>query len=940
MVTSDSAASGRAAAVGARLRAWRRRVLLTQEQLADRAGVSVRTIAGLEAGRVRYPRSDTLRRLADALGLTEQERAGLTTATGGTGGLAPMPPVGGVGCQLPMDVAGFTGRADSLTRLDRLLTAGARTAATVVISAIGGTAGVGKTALAIHWAHQVRALFPDGQLYVNLRGYAPTPPMRPVEALAQLLRALGVGAEQVPVEVEEAAGLYRSLVTDRRVLIVLDNARDAEQVRPLLPAGPGCLVLVTSRDRLSGLVARDGARRLTLDVLSPTEAHELLARILGQEQVQAEPEATAELARVCGFLPLALRIAAANLLDQPGQPIAGYVTKLRAGDRLAELAVNGDPQAAVGMAFEASYAALDRAAQRLFWLLGLVPGPDVTAGAAATLTGATPIQAERLLEQLAGAHLLEPRGGGRYGFHDLLRLYARRRAEEMDSEPARRTALGRLLGWYLHTADAAARLLYPEKLRLPLPSAFLQSPPPTVGFADDTQALVWLDAERANLVAAVQHAAEHGPQPAAWLLADALRGYFLLRMHMVDWLVVAHAGLAAAETQTDPLGQAAAQLSLADAHAHQSQYQRAVEHYSRALQLARQIGWLAGQACVLGNLSGVLWEQGRLQEAADHLAEVLALERQTDRVAGQAAALGNLGLVYGELGRLAEAANHHRQAIALFRKTGSRGAEADELANLGETYHLLGRLDDALDHLTHALAIRREVGDRDGEADALRALAEVHREAGHHAHALELAYSAVALASDTRHRRFEADALNSVASLHQRLGQHQQAIDHHQQALRLARETEARCPEVVALIGLAAAHQHLQQPDQALGCAQQARTLARQTGYRLLEGQALTTLAGIHFDQCQPDRAIRRAWEALAIQRDTGHRLGQAHTLLVLGRVLYQTEGADAALPHWQEALELFSDIGSPEADHVRSLLHRLADASPPSTRASQVRGG
>jgi DNA-binding SARP family transcriptional activator/tetratricopeptide (TPR) repeat protein len=846
-----------------------------------------------------------------------------------------------VPAQLPADPAEFTGRADVLRQLHALLQhdRGGRPA-TVVISAIGGTAGVGKTALAVHWAHRVRAGFPDGQLYVNLRGYAPTPPMCPVEALAQLLRALGVGTEQVPVEVEEAAGLYRSLLTDRRVLIVLDNARDAEQVRPLLPAGPGCLVLVTSRDRLSGLVARDGARRLTLDVLAPAEAHELLARILGQEQVQAEPEATAELARVCGFLPLALRIAAANLLDQPGQPIASYVTRLRAGDRLAELAVDGDPQAAVGMAFDASYAALDRAAQRLFGLLGLVPGPDVTAGAAATLAGATLRQAERLLERLAGAHLLEPRGGGRYGFHDLLRLYARRRAEEEDSEPARQAALGRLLGWYLHTADAAARLLYPEKLRLPLPSAFLQPPPTTVGFADDTQALVWLDAERANLVAAVQHAAEHGPRPAAWLLADALRGYFVLRMHMVDWLAVAHAGLAAAEVQADPLGQAAAQLSLADAYAHQSQYQRAVEHYSRALRLTRQTGWLAGQACALGNLSGVSWEQGRLQEAADHLVEALALARQTGRLAGQAASLGNLGVVYGELGRLAEAADHHRQAIALFRKTGSRGAEADELANLGETYHMLGRLDDALDHLTHALAVRREVGDRDGEADALRALAEVHREAGHHAHALELAHTAVALAGDTRHRRFEADALNSVASLHQRLGQHQQAIDHHQQALRLARETEAHYPEVVALLGLAAAHQHLQQPDQALGCAHQACTLARQTGYRLLEGQALTTLAGIHLDQRQPDRAIRHAREALAIQRATGHRLGQAHTLLVLGRVRYQTEGADAALPHWQEALELFADIGSPEANHVRALLHHLAGASPPGTRASQPRGG
>jgi transcriptional regulator with XRE-family HTH domain len=387
MITSNSAASGWSAVVGAWLRAWRRRLLLTQEQLADHAGVSVRTIADLEAGRVRHPRGDTLRRLADALGLTEQERAGLTTAIEGTGAVAPMPAVGGVGCQLPMDVAGFTGRADSLTRLDQLLTAGAATAATVVISAIGGTAGVGKTALAIHWAHQVRAHFPDGQLYVNLRGYAPTAPMRPVEALAHFLHALGVAAEQVPVELEEAAALYRTLLADKRVLVVLDNARDAEQVRPLLPGSKGCLVVVTSRDRLAGLVATHGAHRLGLDVLAPEEAVMLLARSLGEERVAAEPEATAAVAEACGFLPLALRIAAANLLDQPQHSIADYAGRLHAGNRLAELAVDGDPQAAVGVAFDASYTTLDPQARRLFRLLGLVPGPAVTAPAAAALTG-------------------------------------------------------------------------------------------------------------------------------------------------------------------------------------------------------------------------------------------------------------------------------------------------------------------------------------------------------------------------------------------------------------------------------------------------------------------------------------------------------------------------------------------------------------------------
>jgi tetratricopeptide (TPR) repeat protein/DNA-binding XRE family transcriptional regulator len=668
MATSHRPQSGRVAAVGARLGAWRQRALLTQEQLADRAGVSVRTIRQLEAGQVHHPRSDTLRRLADALGLTEEERAALATAIGGTGAHAPMASVGGAGCQLPMDVAGFTGRADSLTWLDRLLTAGAETAATVVISAIGGTAGVGKTALAIHWAHQIRADFPDGQLYVNLRGYAPAPPMRSVEALAHFLHALGIAAEQVPVELEEAAALYRTLLTDKRILVVLDNARDAEQVRPLLPGSSGCLVVVTSRDRLAGLVATHGAHRLGLDVLAPSEAVVLLAHILGEERVAAEPQATAAVAEACGFLPLALRIAAANLLDQPQDSIADYVSRLRAGDRLGELAVDGDPQAAVGVAFDTSYATLDPQAQRLFRSLGLIPGPDVTAPAAAALTGMQRPAVEQVLDRLAGAHLLEPRAPGRFGFHDLLRLYARQRSEAEDSEAERQAALGRLLEWYLHTAATATQLLYPTMVRLPLPPATSHLPVPA--FSDRAQALAWLDAERPNLVAAVQHAAGHGPRPSAWLLADALHGYLWQGMYVVDWSAVAEAALAAAQAEGGPRAQSSAQLSLADLNLCLSRYRQAIEHYSRALALNQQTGWLEAQAATLSKLGVAYARSGRLAEAAHHHHRALALNQRIGRLGGQATNLGNLGVVYLEQGRLEAAFDHHAQALALFRQLG------------------------------------------------------------------------------------------------------------------------------------------------------------------------------------------------------------------------------------------------------------------------------
>jgi DNA-binding SARP family transcriptional activator/DNA-binding XRE family transcriptional regulator len=381
---------------------------------------------------------------------------------------ASQPPVQATPAQLPAEVAAFTGRTRQREELDRLLEPGADTTA-VVISAIVGTAGVGKTALAVHWAHLVRDHFPDGQLYVNLRGYATTAPMSPLQALAGFLRALGVPAEQVPVEPALAADLFRTLLAGKRMLLLLDNARSAEQVRPLLPGSPGCLVLATSRNRLSGLVAKEGAGRLILDVLTPSEAVGLMARILAKEWVAAERQAAEELAELCGLLPLALRIAAANLAGQRGQSIAGYVARLRQGDRLVELAVDGDPQAAVRTSFDCSYAVLEPDDRRVFRLLGLMPGPEFTGPAAAALAGIAVGQAERVLDRLASAHLLESRAPGRFGFHDLLRRYACDRSEGEDGDVERQAAISRLYDWYLHTADAADRLLYPEKLRRPCP---------------------------------------------------------------------------------------------------------------------------------------------------------------------------------------------------------------------------------------------------------------------------------------------------------------------------------------------------------------------------------------------------------------------------------------------------------------------------------------
>ncbi|MER7280075.1 tetratricopeptide repeat protein [Dactylosporangium sp. NPDC000244] len=790
--------------------------------------------------------------------------------------------------QLLADVATFTGRADALRRLDALVDGReARRPPGATVVAIAGTAGIGKTALAMHWAHRVKDRFPDGQLYVNLRGYAQGSPLRPIEALARFVHALGTPPDEVPLDVDEAAAVYRTLLAQRRILVVLDNARDAEQVRPLLPGGVGCLAIVTSRDRLAGLVAREGAQPLALDVLGAQEARALLGRLLGAERM-GEPAAADELVGLCGALPLALRIAAANLLCEPHQTIGGYVRRLRDGDRLTALSIDGDRQTAVGAALDLSYAALPDDARRVFRLLGLVPGPDFTAGAVTALNGQKPTSAAATLnshettghettsaaasklERLARAHLIEESAPGRYAFHDLLRLYAQARGEAEDDEADRRAARQRLLDHYLSGLDAAARLLYPEKLRMPLPPRASR-----IGFADHAQALAWIDAEHPNLVAAVQQ-----PEPGAttWLLADALRGYYHLRVHTIDWLTAAHASLAAALEAGDPAAEAVSHLSIADAHWRRSRHDLAVEHFRRGLAAARRTDWAQCQATILGNLGAVHWQSGHLKAAGEQIAEALELNRRVGWLAGQAVGLGNLGLVRMQAGQLAAAAGHFREALDLSRQLGSRSSEANVLGNLGEACQLLGRLDEAIEHLSLALVLHRELGGQGNEAANLRTLAATHRDAGRLDQALELAQAALERARGTDMLRLEIDAHNAIGSVFDAMGRHDAAVDSHERALVMARETGERLPEAEALIGVAAARRNLGELDRALADVMRALALTQRAGFHQLEGAALTGLAAVHLARGEPQWAVHVGERASAVHEKTGFRAGLTQT--------------------------------------------------------------
>lgn len=824
------------------------------------------------------------------LAILREDTAALALAAGQSGGHVPLfnsepkptahiTTAGLVPAQLPPAVAGFTGRAAALAELGSLLPARPPAGS---IAVIAGTAGVGKTALAVHWAHRHRGDFPDGQLYVNLGGYAPSPPTAPERALAGFLRALGVPAEQVPVDADEAAALYRSLLADLRMLVVLDNASSPGQVRPLLPGGQGCLTVITSRDRLAGLVVRDGAHHLDLGVLSDDEALALLTDLLGAARTSAEPESVAELAALCARLPLALRIATAQLARHPRQPVGELAAEMREGNRLAVLEVSGDEQSAVRAAFDLSHATLSPDARRLFQLAGLQPGSDVSTRAAAALAGNDAAEARRLLADLTTAHLLDERAPGRFAMHDLLRLYAAERAEQEISAADRAAATGRLCDHYLLMADAAARVLYPNMQRLPVPPGLSTAVADVGTMASHTDAQAWLDAERPNLVATVTWTAQHGPKQTAWLIADAMRGYFWTRRHHIDWLAVAEAGLAAAAAEQDWQAMVAADLSLAAAKRSLTRFDEAAGHLIQAADLARKAGWLQGEAAAVGSLANVFRDQGRMAEAAEQHRRALEIYRQTGSRGGEATSLVNLGNVLLEMGCPPDEATAPLiQSLAIYREIGARHAEANALNSLGCAYLIQGQYAEAQDHLNQALALHREIGSREGEADDLTNLAELHIDTGEYERARELATASLELARESDERRVVIDATNTLGVVARLLGDAASAARCHQDCLTTDEDGYGR-GEATALIGLASAQADLGQHDLARATVERALLITRKTGLRLLEGHALTAAAGIALACGEADQARADAHAALTVYGRAGHQLGAGRAERVL----------------------------------------------------------
>jgi transcriptional regulator with XRE-family HTH domain/tetratricopeptide (TPR) repeat protein len=771
---------------GALLRSLRERALQSQEQLAQRSGLSVRAIGAMEQGRVHNPRGESVRLLADALGLVGPERTrleqaarpprassagpnlelrepepGLPEPAKGASVLRALAP-----CQLPPDVTDFTGRSEEVRSLVDLLvgTAAGESSSAVAVAAVAGKAGIGKTALAVHVAHQLRGYFPDGQLYINLRG-AERQPLEATTVLARFLRTFGVDGSAVPQDREERAELYRARLADRRVLVVLDNAATEAQVRPLLPGTPGCAVLVTSRARLAGL---EGAGLVDLDVLSSDAAGELLGRVAGAARVTAEPAAATAIVGYCGRLPLAIRIAGARLAARPQWSLARLAGLLADEHRRLDQLVAGDLEVRASLAL--SYQALTSNQQRALRLLGLLEAPDFAAWVAGPLLGIANQQAEELVDQLVSAQLLEVKGEDltgvlRYRFHDLLRVYARERAAAEEGQDDKRQALGRVLGGWLALAEEADERS-PGRLygtdhggapRWPLAAATANNL-----LADP---LAWFEAERVALVTEVEQAADAGFDELAWDLAGSLINFFGLRDYLDDWRHTHEAALTATRAVGNRRGEASLLRGLGYLGMDRNSMDVAMDYLMRALPLLREVGDQRGEAHAIEGIATIHRLQGRYGDAGAWLDLARTTFLAVGDTRGEVWTRFGIAVLHAEQGDLVSALEWFEETLATFCELDEQRGAAWTQRRLGMVHAAGGDLDRAARWLEHALAGLRQLGDHSTEAMTLVSLGELQLRRGEAGKARHQLDRCLTLARDLDDQLVQAQALRSLGDL-------------------------------------------------------------------------------------------------------------------------------------------------------------------------------
>jgi tetratricopeptide (TPR) repeat protein/transcriptional regulator with XRE-family HTH domain len=854
---------------GAVLRRQRKAARLTQEELAQRAAVSVRTISYLESGKVASPHQQTVQLLADALDLTGPDRAAfLRAARLGPQWTAPeVTPAVGAPAQLPSDVYAFTGRDEELRRLDELAGADRIGSGTVVISAIAGMAGVGKTALAVHWAHRVADRYPDGQLYVDLRGYDSAAPLPPGDALAGILRTLGTPSDRIPFELPERAALYRTLLAGRRMLLLLDNVSQVDQARWLLPGTASCQVLVTSRDSLGGLVVRHGARRLTLDLLPPDDAVALLRTLIG-DQVDADPAGARALAECCARLPLALRIAAELAATRPADSLADLAAELGGERRLDALDEVGDDHVSVRAVFSWSYRSLTPPAARMFVLLGQHPGPSFDRYAAVALADTDTVTdtdtdtdgAGRLLGVLSRAHLVEPVDAGRWRLHDLLRAYAIDLTTGW-RRPDVRAARTRLVDYYRYAAVTAAGTVYPHVARADKP----EPGTPVPDLTDPAAAKAWLDAEQATLLTVTRFALRHELHGQAIDLAEAAARHFLATGQLDEALVVRSLGLDAARKIGDRHREAGTLSAIGGIYWRWGQFEPALEHLEGCRALYHEIGDRGGEGKALNNLSVICQGQGRFDRSAEYLAQAVPLYQEAGDREGEGSALNNLGLVDRWRGRYPQATVYFGQALDCFQDTGDRSGQALVLNNLGIIYHRQGRTELAIAHVERAIAVCRAGGEKGCEAIALDSLGAAYLAAGRADDARRTLEQALDLAREVGYRTSAVDSLVNLAGVHDMQGRPDDAV-------RTLREALAEAEEIGYVEGRTAAHNGLGETLAGLGQADAARAAH----------QAALTLAvssGDLYEQARAHDGLARALEAVGQPADAETHARQARQI-------------------------------------------------------------
>jgi tetratricopeptide (TPR) repeat protein/transcriptional regulator with XRE-family HTH domain len=854
------------------LRYLRTEAGLTQEELAEAATLSPRSISDLERGINLTARKDTARLLADALHLDGQARTLFEAAARGrvpaadalaAAHSAAARATAAVTRTLPREVASFTGRHGELAQLMAQWAESVAGSGVVSIHAIGGMAGIGKTTFAVHAAHRLAGDFPDGQFFLPLHAHTPgQQPVGSADALSSLLLTAGLPASQIPPDVDARAGRWRDYVAGKRILLLLDDAAGHEQVRPLLPGTPGSLVLITSRRRLTAL---EDAAVLSLDALSSDEAAALLARLADRPDLDSSDGPAGQITRLCGYLPLAIGMLGRQLAHHPAWTAERLATDLAAArDRLELIAAEN---LSVAAAFDLSYQDLTEAQRRLFRRLGLHPGPDIDAHAAAALDDATTEEARRRLEDLYDQHLITQPADGRYRFHDLIREHARALADDPADADA---TTCRLLDFYAGTALAASKHIATRMIAASPPPS---SPPPPVSappVSTPVQATAWMETERVNLHAVAGYAGAHAYPQHVITVSAAMAGFLHARGHWDQAAALHFGAVSAAGAVGDRTSQARALNDLGVMQGMVGDYPASDASVSEALALYRELGDRAGEACALNNLGMVQHYTGRLQAAIANHHQALDLFRELGHRHGQGSALQQLGAIHTLSGDYAAAAANLRQALELFQDIGLQLSQGDTLIELATVQGLTGDYQAATATQQQALELFGGLGDRYGEAHVIVERGVVETLSGDYRAAVASLHQASDLFRELGDRQDLAWALNELGVAQRLAGDYQAAAANFRQALELFRETSGQVGEADALINLGELLSRTSGSQQAREHYAQALVIARDLGAPKEEAQALEGIGQADVHDGNTTEGASKLRRALAIFQRLG----------------------------------------------------------------------